>query len=159
VHHQNAGSARLRHTATGALAALAALAVVGAIAGTTALAAKPHHKRHHHATVANSSAKTPTSPAPSKSNAPPQDASQQPFFDAIKQLVDNGTISAAQGQAVDSQIQRGYFDSSTLAGFTQAQIQAVEQAISNTKRAMGPAEPPAAGKGGTPPQGAKTPSS
>jgi len=63
VKDQKRRYARIRHTATGALAALVA---VGAIAGTTALAAKSHarphhHARHHHATVANGTqTKTPT---------------------------------------------------------------------------------------------------
>lgn len=127
MNDHNDRHSRLRHTATGALTALAA---VGAIAGTTALAAEPHARPHRHAThrqgrVANGGAtKTPTS-------TPQPPANPQPFLNAIEQLVDNGTITATHGEAVDSQLRQGYFDSSTLTGFTQAQIQAVEQALTN----------------------------
>jgi hypothetical protein len=136
MNDQNGRHARLRNTATAALAALAAL---GAIAGATALGAKPDKRSHAHATAANkSTTKTPTSPAPGKSHAPQPGATQQPFFNAVEQLVNNGTISATQGQAVDSQIRQGYIDPSTLTGFTQAQLQAVEQALGNAKRALAP---------------------
>ena len=65
MNDQNSRHARLRYTATGALAALAA---VGAIAGTAALAANPSTKAHGHAAVANggSMTKTPTAPVPGK---------------------------------------------------------------------------------------------
>ena len=127
MNDQPAKYARFRHTATGALAALAA---VGLIAGGTALASRPHHKPQHHAKVANGTAtKTPTS-------SPQPPANPQPFLNAVGQLVDNGTISTTQGQAVDQQLRQGYFDSSTLTGFTQAQIQAVQNAISNAKQAL-----------------------
>jgi hypothetical protein len=59
-----------------------------------------------------------------------------PFFVAIERLVDNGTITATQGRAVDNEIGQGNFDSSTLTGFTQTQLQAVERALTNTKRAL-----------------------
>ena len=55
---------------------------------------------------------------------------------AIEQLVNNGTITTTQGHAVDRQVQQGYFDSATLTGFTQPQIQAVERALANAKRAL-----------------------
>jgi hypothetical protein len=135
VKDQKRRYARIRHTATGALAALVA---VGAIAGTTALAAKSHarphhHARHHHATVANGTqTKTPTP----QGSQPTVNA--QPFLNAIQQLVNNGTITAAQGQAVDNQLRHGYFDSSKLRGFTQTQIQAITQALGNAKRSLAP---------------------
>jgi hypothetical protein len=136
MNDQNGRHARIRYTATGALAALAA---IGAIAGASALGAKPHKRSHAHATAANNSTtKTPTSPVPGKSHTPQPGASQQPFFNAVEQLVNNGTISATQGQAVDSQVQQGYIDPSTLTGFTQAQLQAVDQALGNAKRALAP---------------------
>jgi hypothetical protein len=135
VNDQNSRSARFRYTATGALAALA---VVGAIAGTAALAAKPPAKTRNHAAVANCAAttKTPAAPVPEKTHAPQPSANPQLFLNAIQRLIDNGTITATEGQAVDREIQEGRVDTQTLTGFTQAQIQAVEQALGNTKRAL-----------------------
>ena len=152
MNDQPARYARLRHTATGALAALAA---VGAIAGATALAANQHARPRHRGKVADGTpttstpTKTPASPGPSKTEGSQPAASPQPFLNAVQQLVDNGTITAAQGQAVDAQIQRGYFDSSTLTGFSQSQIQAVEQALTTTKMAMEPSGPVGGGKSPT----------
>jgi hypothetical protein len=116
VNDQHGRRGRLRYTATGALAALAA---VGAIAGTTALAASP------------------TSPVQSTTQGP-QSVGAQPFLSAIQPLVDNGTITAAEGQTVDQEIQAGTVDESTLAssGFTPTQLQAVQQALSNVKLAQ-----------------------
>jgi hypothetical protein len=162
VNDQNGRYARVRYTATGALAALAA---VGVIAGTGALAANPHAKTHGHAALANgSTTKTPASPVPDKTHTPQPSANPQPFLNAIQQLVDNGTITATDGQAVDREIQAGRIDTDTLTGFTQAQLQAVEQALSNAKRALAPGvtgaptspkEPPPAGTGA--PSGGKEP--
>ena len=138
MNDQTGKYTRLRYTATGALAALAA---VGAIAGTAALGAKPRAKIDRHAAVANDSAtKTPTSPAPDKTHAPQPPVNQQPFFNAIQQLVDDGTITPTERQAVDREIQAGRVDTDTLAssGFTPSQLQAVQQALSNTKRALAP---------------------
>jgi hypothetical protein len=136
MNDQTSTSTRLRYTATGALAALA---VVGAIAGTGALAAKPHANPGHHAVLANCGAtKTPTSPVQDKTGAPHPPANPQAFLSAIQQLVDNGTITATEGQAVDREIQAGRVDTDTLAssGFTPTQLQAVQQALGNTKRAL-----------------------
>ena len=133
MNDRTSRSTRLRYTATGALAALA---VVGAIAGTGALAAKPPQ---HRAVVANCGAtKTPTSPVPDKTQAPHPEANPQAFLSAIQQLVDNGTITATEGQAVDREIQAGRIDTDTLAssGFTPTQLQAVQQALGNAKRAL-----------------------
>jgi hypothetical protein len=133
---QNGRYARLRDTATGAVAALAA---VGAIAGTAALAAKPHTRSHRDATVAGSGAtKTPTSPVPDKTGARQPAVNHQPFLRAIQQLVNNGTITPTEGQAVDREIQSGRVDTDTLtsSGFTPTQVQAVQQALGNTKRAL-----------------------
>ena len=130
MNDQDVRYARLRYTATGALAALAA---AGAIAGTAALAAKPPAKTHGHAAAANGgttktpghaatanggttktpghaatanggTTKTPASPVPDKSHGPQPAVDHQPFLDAIHQLVDNGTITATEGQAVDREI-------------------------------------------------------
>ena len=138
MNEQNDRSARIRHTATGALAALAA---VGAIAGTAALAARPPAKPYGRAAVADGGAtKTPTCPMPDKAHAPAPAVSVQPFLTATQRLVDTGTITATEGQAVDREILAGRIDTDTLAssGFTQAQLQAVEQALGNTKRALAP---------------------
>jgi len=135
MNDQDARYARLRHTATGALAALAA---VGAIAGTVALAATTHAKTQGHATVANCPSKTPTSPAQDKANAPQPPVNHQPFLNAIQQLVDDGTITATEGQIVNREIVAGTVDTDTLtsSGFTPAQLQAVQQALGNAKRAL-----------------------
>jgi hypothetical protein len=134
VSEQNSRSARLRYTATGAVAALA---VVAAIAGANALAAKPAAKKSHVAAASCAVAtKTPASPVPDKSHAPQPGANPQLFLNAIQRLVDNGTITAAQGQTVDREIQQGRVDTQTLSGFTQAQLAAVQQALGNTKRAL-----------------------
>jgi len=136
VNDQHGRSARLRYTATGALAALA---VVGAIAGTAALAAKPSAKTAHHAArVADrGAAKAPPSAA-DKSGAPEPKANPQPFVNDIQQLVSNGTISAMQGQVVDREIRAGRVDTDSLtaSGFTPSQLQAVQQALGNTKRGL-----------------------
>jgi hypothetical protein len=73
---------------------------------------------------------------PDKAKAPRPAVNPQPFLDAVRQLVDNGTITAAQGQAVDREIQAGTVDTSTLAGFTSAQLAALQQALGNAKRAI-----------------------
>jgi hypothetical protein len=137
VNDQNARYVRLRYTATGALAALAA---AGAIAGTVALAAGPPAQTHRHAAVASgSTAKTPGSPL-AKTQVPPPPVNHQPFLDAIQSLVDNGTITAAEAQVVDGEIVAGRVDTDTLAasGFTAAQLDAVQQALGNAKRALAP---------------------
>ncbi len=135
---QDGRYARLRYTATGALAALAA---VGAIAGAVALAANPHAKTHGHAAVANGSkTKSPPSPGPGKTHAS-QPGSSRPFLAAAQRLVNDGTITAAEGRILDGQIRAGMLDTQTLtsSGFTQAQLQAVQDALANTKRALAPA--------------------
>ena len=126
--------ARLRYTAAGALAALAA---AGAIAGATALAAK------------GGAPKAATSPMPTKTQGSQPGPSPQVFLDAIRQLVDNGTITAAQGQAVDREIEAGRVDTDTLAssGFTQAQLDAVQRALTNTKLSLASAPSAHAQKG------------
>lgn len=132
---------RLRYTATGALAALAA---VGAIAGTVALAAGPHAKPHAKAgAISAPTTKTPTGPAPVKTQASQPPVNHQQFLTAIQHLVDNGTISATEGQTVDREIQAGRVDTDTLAssGFNQAQLQAVQQALGSVKQALASAAP------------------
>jgi hypothetical protein len=160
VNDQHGRYARLRYTAMGALAALAA---VGAIAGTAALAAKPHA----HAAATNSSTKT--VPAGTVKNRPPQQNANNPnnpFLIAVQRLVNDGTITTTEGQAVDREILAGSVDPQTLtsSGFTQTQLQAVEQTLDNTKRALAsgvtggaraPKEPPPVGTGA--PSGGKEP--
>ena len=67
MNDQNSRYARLRYTATGALAALAA---VGAIAGTAALAANPRAKstRPRRGGERRVKTKTPTPPVPGKTH-------------------------------------------------------------------------------------------
>ena len=158
--HKDHRHTRLRYTATGALAALAA---VGAIAGATALGAKSPANAHAQLAAAKRGAiadhgadKTATSPRPDKTQTPPSPANQQPFFNAVQQLVASGTITGTQGRALDHEIQSGRIDTDTLTGFTTAQLQAVQQALANAKRALAPAvtggprtpkEPPPAGAG------------
>jgi hypothetical protein len=128
--------ARLRYTAAGAAATLA---VVGAIAGTAALAAKPSAHTPRRALVANCDAtKTAAPGVKDKTGAPEPPANPQPFLDDIQRLVDNGTITAAEAQVVDREIQAGRIDTDSLraAGFTQAQFDAVQQALSSTKRGL-----------------------
>lgn len=152
MNDQNGRHARLRHTATGALAALAA---VGAIIATTALAANGHPRA---AVVNRAATKAPASPAPDKIHAPKASPGPQPFLNAVQRLVDNGTITATEGQTVDREIVAGRVDTETLAssGFTPTQLQAVQQALGNTKRSLAPAGSSAGpDENGTPPQGAK----
>ena len=87
--------------------------------------------------------KTPTSPVPNKTDAPQPAVNHQPFFNAILHLVNDGTITATEGRAVDREITAGRVDTDTLAssGFTQTQLQAVQQALGNTKRALAPNAP------------------
>ena len=138
--------ARLRYTATGALAALVA---AGAIAGTVALADSPPANAPTPAAAATGPTKTapgstaPGCAMPGKTPGSQPSASPQPFLNAIERLVDNGTITAAEGQAVDREIMSGRVDTDTLAsaGFTPAQLQAVQQALASTKGALAAAAP------------------
>jgi hypothetical protein len=136
VNDQSNRSTRLRYTAAGALAALV---LVGAIAGTAALAAKPSARSPRQAPVANCNAtKAPAPGVKDKTGAPEPPANPQPFLDDIQRLVDNGTISAAEGLVVNREIEAGRVDTDSLtaAGFTQTQLQAVQQALSGTKRGL-----------------------
>jgi hypothetical protein len=136
VNDQPSRYSRLRYTATGAVAALAA---VGAIAGAAALAAGPAARPHARAAVANCSvAKTPTASGPGKTGAPEPRANPQRFLNDIQRLVENGTITAAEARAVDREILAGRVDTDSLesSGFTQTQLDAVQQALSSTKRAL-----------------------
>ena len=96
----------------------------------------------------------------------PQSGSDQPFVTAVQKLVNDGTITTTQGQALDRELRAGRLDTQTLAssGFTATQLQAVEQTLQNTKRALAPGmtgassapkEPPLAGTGA--PSGGKQP--
>ena len=140
MQDQDRRYARVRHTATGALAALAA---VGAIAGTVALAATPRAKPHANAAAANGGA-TKTPPpgvsGPDKTRVSQPAVNQEPFLKAVQELVDNGTITRTEGQAVDREIVAGRVDTDTLtsSGFTPIQLQAIHQALANVKRALAP---------------------
>jgi hypothetical protein len=123
---------RIRHTASGALAALI---VVGAIAGTGALAASPQAKTGGSATTPAPCA------APDKRSAAHGPDNPQPFLNAIHQLVTAGTLTAAQGQVVDREVQMGRVNTDILAasGINGAALHAVQQALQSTKRALAPA--------------------
>jgi hypothetical protein len=115
MNDQTGRSARIRHTAVGALAALAAvgaIAVVSATADTNPPAPKPPVQV--------------TGPAQS---VPPA------LQSGVQQLVNNGTITAGQGQTLDSDIKAGTVHPDQLAsqGFTPAQIDAVQQMLRNAK--------------------------
>ena len=132
---------RLRYTAVGALAALAA---AGGIAGTVALAAKVGVNAHGQAAVNSPKPAAPTAPGAAKAPASKsgssaaQPGSSQPFQAAIQRLVADGTITPTEAQAIDSQIQSGSVSTQSLAstGLTQSQLQAVQQALVNTKLAL-----------------------
>jgi hypothetical protein len=142
---------RVRQTAIGALAALAA---VGAIASAAALASKPARPHRQHAAVHGSKAQSPSDqvqgktqpsqPGTVKTRGSRPAPNPQPFLDAVTQLVDNGTITVAQGQIVDDQIQTGRVDTDALvaARFTQSQADAVQQALGSVKQSMAPSSPP-----------------
>ena len=64
--------------------------------------------------------------------------SDQPFLNAIQQLVADGTITSSDAQMIDRQIRAGRIDTDTLTGLSQSQVQAVEGALDNAKRALAP---------------------
>jgi hypothetical protein len=68
----------------------------------------------------------------------PQSVSSRPFLAAVQRLVNDGTITATEAQAIDGEIQSGTLDTSALAssGLTPSQFQAVQQALENTKLAL-----------------------
>lgn len=136
MNDQSKRSTRLRYTAIGALAGLA---VVGAIAGTTALAAKPTAHSARPAAVAScDTTKAMAAPVKDKTGTPEPPATPQPFLDDIQRLVSAGSITAVEGQIVDREIEAGRIDTDSLtaAGFTPEQLQAVQQALSSTKRGL-----------------------
>lgn len=136
LNEQHGKWTRVRYTVTGALAALAA---VGAIAGSVALAGSPAKVAHAATTTAGAVTKTPTAGLPTTtqgSEASPN--SNQPFLSAVAQLVSHGTITAAEGQTLASDVQAGGVDTDALAvsGFTQQQLQAVQQALGSAKESI-----------------------
>lgn len=125
---------RLRYTAAGALATLAA---VGAIAVSGAFAAKPHAKTGAPAATGGQ-VKSPAYPLPTKTQEPPPPGVPQVFLNAIQRLVNDGTITAAEARVVDREIVAGRVDTDSLtaSGFTPAQLQAVQTALGSTKAAL-----------------------
>jgi hypothetical protein len=134
MNDQSARTGRLRYTAAGALAALAA---VGAIAVTGAFAAKPHAKAGA-PTASSGQIKSPTGPLPTKTQEPPPPGVPQVFLNAIQRLVNDGTITATEARVVDREIVAGRVDTDSLtaSGFTPAQLQAVQNALGSTKAAL-----------------------
>jgi hypothetical protein len=115
MNDQNGRDARIRYIAAGALAALAAggaIAAVDATAGTT-----------------------PPSPKPSVQVTGPAQSVPPALKNAVQQLVNNGTITAAQGQTLDSDIEASNVHADVLVsqGFTQTQIEAIGQMLTSTK--------------------------
>jgi hypothetical protein len=115
MNDQDGKHGRGRYTVAGALVALvalAAIAAVGATAGTNPPAPKPPVRV--------------TGPAPSV---------PQPLQNAVQQIVNNGTITAAQGRTLDGDIRAGTVHPDQLAsqGFTQGQVEAVQQMLRSTK--------------------------
>ncbi len=142
MNDHSPGYVRVRQTVIGAIAALAA---VGAITAAGALASQPHARpQRYHAARHGSESQSPPDQVHGKTGGSQPAPNPQPFFDAVMQLVDNGTITAAQGQIVDDQIQTGRVDTDALvaAGFTQSQADAVQQALGSVKQSMAPSSPP-----------------
>jgi hypothetical protein len=115
MNDHNGRYTRIRYAAVGALAALAAggaIAAVSATAGTDPPASKPPVRV--------------TGPAQS---VPPA------LQNAVQQLVSNGTITAAQGHTLDSDIKASTVHADQLAsqGFTQTQIEAIGQMLTSAK--------------------------
>jgi hypothetical protein len=108
-------SARIRYIAAGALAALAAggaIAAVDATAGTT-----------------------PPPPKPPVQVTGPAQSVPLALQNAVQQLVNNGTITAAQAQTLDSDIKASNVHADVLAsqGFTTTQIAAIGQMLTSDK--------------------------
>jgi hypothetical protein len=118
------------------IGAVAGLAVAAAIVGQAALADSGSGS----APPAN--AKRAGAPAPG--GVPHQ------FTDAVAQLVQAGTISAAQGQAVDAQIETGSMDPQQMVSrgvLTAAQMAAVNDRLIAVKKSLASqAPPPGTGK-------------
>jgi hypothetical protein len=124
------------------MGALAALAAAGAIAGATALAAKtPAHPNSHALMATKIAAASSASRAAGQAKKPPahQAGGPRPFVNAVQRLVNDGTITAAEGQTVDRLILAGSLDPQALVsrGFTRPQVQATQLALQNAKRALG----------------------
>jgi hypothetical protein len=126
--------ARTRHAAVGALAALA---LVGAVAGVAAEAQTHRQKPAHASAAAGAVTKTPPGGGKSHEFRP---GSDQPFLAIGRELVADGTITTADGQVLRGQIEAGTVDSGALAsaGLTASQIAALEAALTAGKEALAP---------------------
>lgn len=135
MSHQRDSWIRVRYTATGALAALAA---AGAVAGSVALAAGSQaNGSKDETTTMGVVTKTPAAPLPTNTQGSEPNSGQL-FLNAVALLVSNGTITAAEGRTLDAEIQTGGVDSEALAasGFTQQQLQVVQQTLGGVKESI-----------------------
>jgi hypothetical protein len=121
------------------IGAMAGLVVAGAIVGQSALADSGSNA----GTAAN--AKAASAPAVNKqAERPAQGDAPDQFFNAVAQLVQAGTISAAQGRAVDAQIQTGSMDPQQMVSsgvLTASQMSAVNDKLRAVKESLAPQQP------------------
>ena len=136
MNDQNGRYARLRYTATGALAALAQSA------RSPAPPPWPQTRRaktRGHAAVANG-AQDQDADVPGAGQDPRATAGlDQPFLTAVQQLVNDGTISTTRARPLIARFRpaASIRRRSHRAG-SPTQLQAVEQTLENTKRALAP---------------------
>jgi Asp-tRNA(Asn)/Glu-tRNA(Gln) amidotransferase B subunit len=116
------------------IGAMAGLVVAGAIVGQSALADSGSNA----GTAAN--AKAASAPAVNKqAERPAQGDAPDQFFNAVAQLVQAGTISAAQGRAVDAQIQTGSMDPQQMVSsgvLTASQMSALNDKLRAVKQSL-----------------------
>jgi hypothetical protein len=132
------GSSRRRWRAP-VIGAVAGLAVAAAIVGQAALAD----------TGSGSAPPAKTRPA----GAPAPDGVPHQFIDAVAQLVQAGTIDAAQGRAVDAQIETGRMDPEQMVSrgvLTAAQMATVNDRLVAVKKSLAAQAPPAGAAGDKP---------
>lgn len=121
---------RWRAPVIGAMAGLAvAAAIVGPAAfadsgsgggGATSTGATAHAVKHH--------------------GTPPPNSAPHQFTDAVAQLVQAGTITAAQGRAVDAQIETGSMDPDQMVArgvLSASQMAAVNDRLVAVKKSLG----------------------
>jgi hypothetical protein len=128
------GSSRRRWRAP-VIGAVAGLAVAAAVVGPAALA---------------DSGSGSAPPASAKRGSPAPGGVPHQFADAVAQLVQAGTINAAQGQAIDAQIETGSMNPQQMVSrgvVTAAQMAAVNDRLIAVKKSLASqAPPPGTGK-------------
>jgi hypothetical protein len=136
-------SARQRWRAP-VIGAMAGLAVAAAIVGPAALADS--------GSGAGGAANTGATAHAVKHGTPPPNSAPHQFTDAVAQLVQAGTITAAQGRAVDAQIETGSMDPDQMVArgvLSASQMAAVNDRLVAVKKSLAAQAPPQ-----TPPAGA-----